>query len=209
MTSGTDGRPSVEFLRECFDCRDGVLYWRERPVSHFQKPADQMAFNTKTAGRKAGKLSNEGYVTVGLRVNGRAISMAAHRVVWALHYGRWPEIGLDHINRVRNDNRIENLREATPAENARNSAAKRVHPYVFPNKSRLGSFAAQTSIGGQKIVHLGVFDTEEDAIAHRDMVNCELEKLARGLAKKSKIGRRRKDHQPFPPQTPMPGKDEQ
>lgn len=27
-------RPSVEFLRECLECRDGVLYWKTRPASH-------------------------------------------------------------------------------------------------------------------------------------------------------------------------------
>jgi hypothetical protein len=176
-------RPTVEFLRECFDCRDGVLYWRERPESHFQKKADQMAFNTKSAGKKAGKLSAEGYVQLGLRVNGDAISMAGHRVVWALHYGQWPDKHLDHINRVRTDNRIENLREATPAENARNAKSNRVHTYV--SDYHHGRYVAWTNIGGQEAVHLGIFDTEAEAVAHRDMVNAELVKLAKSLAKKT------------------------
>jgi hypothetical protein len=200
-------RPTVEFLRECFDCRDGALYWRERPESHFQKKADQMAFNTKSAGKKAGKLSAEGYVQLGLRVNGDAISMAGHRVVWALHYGKWPDKHLDHINRFRTDNRIENLREVTPVENNRNASSNRVFPYVAPNKSCPGTFCAQTNIGGQKTVHLGVFDTEAEAAAHRDMVNAELEKLARSLAKKSKTGRKRKDHQTFSQEVLPPSRE--
>lgn len=188
-------RPNVEFLRECFDCREGVLYWRERPASHFQRPANQAAFNTKTAGKRAGKIGSRGYVTVGLRINGSAISMAAHRIIWALHAGAWPTLQIDHINRVRDDNRIENLREVTPAENLQNSSRRRVHPYITPNRRTSGKFVAWTNIGGQKSVHLGIFDTEAAAIAHRDLVNAALEGLARSLAKKSPIGRPRKDHQ--------------
>lgn len=196
-------RPSVEFLRECFECRDGVLYWKQRPASHFIKPADQMAFNTKTAGKEAGKRGDDGYVHVGLRVNGKSISMAAHRVVWAMHYGVWPNSHLDHINRVRHHNRIENLREATPAENNANSAKRRVHPYVGPHRFR--GFQAQVRIADTQI-HVGIFDTEEEANAHRLLVNAALEGLARSLAKKSKTGRKRKDGETFPRETPMGGK---
>lgn len=46
-----------------------------------------------------------------------------HHVVWFLHRGEWPEM-LDHINGIRDDNRIENLRECTAAENARNRKKK-------------------------------------------------------------------------------------
>lgn len=175
-------RPSVEFLRECFDYRDGLLYWRERPAHHFQKPADCAAFNTKTAGKLAGKLDGRGYYAIGLRINGKAISMAAHRVVWALHHGRWPTLHIDHINRLRDDNRIENLREVTQAENAKNSARNRVFPYVVPHYH--GRFTAQVKLGAGTI-YLGIFDSEQEANAHRLMVLGELEKVARSLVKRT------------------------
>jgi hypothetical protein len=101
---------SMEFLRECFEYRDGVLYWRERPDHHFQRPADHATFIKKSAGKPAGRREPRGYVCVKFRNNGDGVTISAHRIVWALHHGAWPKQHLDHINRVRDDNRIENLR---------------------------------------------------------------------------------------------------
>ena len=47
----------------------------------------------------------------------------AHRVIWALYYGEWPALEIDHINGVRDDNRIVNLRQATSAQNSQNIGA--------------------------------------------------------------------------------------
>ena len=44
----------------------------------------------------------------------------AHRLAWLYHYGQWPNGDLDHINEVKDDNRISNLREATRAQNMQN-----------------------------------------------------------------------------------------
>ena len=41
----------------------------------------------------------------------------AHRVIWALVHGEWPEGQIDHINGVRDDNRLENLRVVTNQDN--------------------------------------------------------------------------------------------
>lgn len=43
-----------------------------------------------------------------------------HRLVWLYHYGVMPTLGIDHINQVRYDNRIENLRECTQSQNNMN-----------------------------------------------------------------------------------------
>lgn len=50
----------------------------------------------------------------------RGWAVTAHRVAWVLYYGKWPTHQIDHINGIRNDNRISNLRDVTQSENMRN-----------------------------------------------------------------------------------------
>ena len=44
----------------------------------------------------------------------------AHRLAWLYTHGEWPSDGVDHIGRDPSDNRLENLRLATQAENGQN-----------------------------------------------------------------------------------------
>lgn len=68
-------------------------------------------------GSVAGSLSTNGYWRIG--VKGK--SYKAHRLAWLYVYGYMPEHGLDHRNRIRSDNWIDNLREATHSCNMKNS----------------------------------------------------------------------------------------
>lgn len=70
------------------------------------------------AGDPAGyRHKGDNYLYVKIRPN----RYPAHRLAWFLHYGRWPENVIDHINGNGSDNRICNLREATISENMFNS----------------------------------------------------------------------------------------
>ena len=51
---------------------------------------------------------------------GRAYSV--HRIAFAVYHGYWAKNQIDHKNRIKNDNRIANLREATAAQNMWNRA---------------------------------------------------------------------------------------
>lgn len=67
------------------------------------------------AGDRAGTIDDKGYIVI----RARRKAHKAHRLAWLFVYGSLPP-GLDHKNRVRCDNRIDNLRIATPSQNAAN-----------------------------------------------------------------------------------------
>lgn len=67
-----------------------------------------------------GSLDKDGYLI--LKVKGKQLK--AHRIAWLLVYGDFPKSELDHINRNRTDNRIENLRESNRTQQNRNKEMK-------------------------------------------------------------------------------------
>lgn len=67
-----------------------------------------------------GSLDKDGYLII--KVKGKQFK--AHRIVWLLNYGYFPKQELDHINRNKLDNRIENLRESNRFEQNRNKNKK-------------------------------------------------------------------------------------
>ena len=67
-----------------------------------------------------GCLDKDGYLK--LKIKGKKFS--AHRVAWLLFYGDFPKNELDHINRIRTDNRIENLRESNRKQQAENTTRR-------------------------------------------------------------------------------------
>lgn len=91
----------------------------------------------------------------------------AHRVAWLHVYGEWPALQIDHINGIRTDNRIANLRQATQSQNNGNCPAhsrnQSGHKGVCWSKRRM-KWVAQIMVNG-KSSHLGYFDDVEAAAA--------------------------------------------
>lgn len=87
----------------------------------------------------------------------------AHKLAWLYVYSEFPSKSIDHINRIKNDNRIINLRQATNSENSRNrgklSTNKSGFKGVYFSKQKR-KFRACILIEG-KYVHLGYFETPE------------------------------------------------
>ena len=114
-------------------------------------------------GAEAGNLRKEGYRRIA--VNGK--SYFAHRLVWLYIHGKFPDNCIDHINGIKDDNRIANLREATNQQNLFNrgkyknntSGHKGVSFHKPANK-----FQAKIRIN-RKLKHLGYFDSKEEASA--------------------------------------------
>jgi hypothetical protein len=112
----------------------------------------------------AGSLNSMGYVVI--MVDGQRHK--AHRLAWLWEYGALPLEQIDHINGVRADNRIANLRLATVVENKRNSKCRADNTTGFkgvtPPSGRSKQYQASISIGGKRR-YLGRFPTAEEAHA--------------------------------------------
>ena len=82
-------------------------------------------FHLKTTGRRAGAICKNGYVKLTFRVDGKREEITAHRLAWLMEYGSLPLGQIDHINQVKTDNRLSNLRDVSDAENKKNMP---IHP---------------------------------------------------------------------------------
>jgi hypothetical protein len=143
-----------------YDAASGNLIWRLRPRSDFTSNRSFNGVNSRRAGKVAGNIDClDGYRKIG--IDGRLYR--AHRLVWMHVYGTWPEGEVDHINQVKSDNRLENLRVATRTENARNAPVRRDNTSGHPGiRQRSNSWRA--FIGNRC---LGTFQTLERAIEAR------------------------------------------
>lgn len=63
-----------------------------------------------------GSYDKDGYLILKVKKK----QFKAHRIAWLLNYGSFPNSEIDHINRVRTDNRIENLRESNRQQQVEN-----------------------------------------------------------------------------------------
>ena len=63
-----------------------------------------------------GSNDRNGYLLIRIGPNKDRIRVMLHRAAWALYYGRWPS-EIDHLNGIKTDNRICNLREVSRKEN--------------------------------------------------------------------------------------------
>lgn len=104
MTAPAKPIPRAIAARLSYDSATGAFMWRDG----------------KCAGREAGSVAKDGYRHIAFNEDGKFRSVLAHRMAWFIHYGEEPPPQVDHINRNRADNRIENLRAASAADNARN-----------------------------------------------------------------------------------------
>lgn len=137
-----------EILKEHLEYRDGHLWWIKLP-----KQASKI-----DQSKPAGHTNNSRYRAI--TINGRRY--LEHRLVWLYHFGKWPDMELDHINGDRNDNRIENLREVTRQQNLFNSVSKggtSKYKGVSWDKNR-NKWVAQYMLD-RKHYYIGRYDTEE------------------------------------------------
>jgi hypothetical protein len=157
-----------------YDPETGKLFWLPRTAEMFSGAGFYGGAETKAKtwnaryagteafagehpnGYKCGAVLGRGYLT--------------HRIIWLFEKGAWPKDQIDHINGDRTDNRIENLREVSNAENARNMSVsvrnKSGIAGVFWNAKRQKWVA---NIGkNSRTKHLGCFDDFDLAVQARE-----------------------------------------
>jgi len=117
----------------------------------------------RVAGKTTGYLKPSGY----LYVSYEGKQVMAHRVIWKIMTGAWPEHQVDHINGMKTDNRWANLRSATCAENSRNGPKRSTNKSGFKGVHWCKSeqrWVAQIRRNYKKF-RLGAFATPEEAHA--------------------------------------------
>lgn len=159
MTGIPKPLPSVQDLwhRLIYDGTTGILTWKERiddgAIWH-------ESWNARFSGKEAGVRHSTGYVFVSFD-NRR---FKAHRLIWKMHYYTEP-LCIDHINGDGCDNRLENLRVATQAQNTVNRRRRKETARGLPQGVGItskGAIYARIIVGGTS-THLGTFTTVEDA----------------------------------------------
>jgi hypothetical protein len=129
----------------------GEIFWKN-------KPKGKVTFKSKNKG---------GYLCGG--VLGK--QYYTHRVAWLLHYGSWPDGPVDHINGIKSDNRIENLRVVTPEENQKNQKKHSRNTTGVVGVywvGRVNRWQVQIGLNG-KDKHLGLFkDFDKAMIARKE-----------------------------------------
>jgi len=148
----------------------GEFTWRERPESHFIENCKFFkSWNTKFAGTIAGSVSVKGYSVIGIENK----SHPSHRLAWIYTYGSEPS-EIDHINHVKTDNRISNLREVTHHENTKNITMRSDNTSGFTGVSwfkRDKVWTVHINING-KSKNMGYHQNLSDAVLAR--VNAEI-----------------------------------
>jgi hypothetical protein len=151
---------NIEYLLESivYDSKTGIFKWLKRPLSHFADKRAMKITNTLRAGTVAG--TRDG---AHVEINIKGKRYRAHVLAWYMTYGNWPEMGIDHINNNPADNRIENLRLATPRQNGQNSKRRRDNTTGFKGvKQRGNKWTARIMVNGHR-KWLGTYDSAEEA----------------------------------------------
>lgn len=119
--------------------------------------------NRTFIGDVAGYKTSKGYLAT--KIMGKQHRL--HRLAWFYVNGAWPKFQIDHLNGIRTDNRICNLRDVEPRHNSQNrSAVNQKNKTGFAGVCQIGEnrFSSTLMVDG-KTYHLGVHKTPNEASA--------------------------------------------
>lgn len=137
-----------------YDPDTGLFTWKFRADKAKQ-------INTRVAGKQAGTLDQSGYILIGIN----KVNYAAHRLAWLVMTGEWPASEIDHRDGMGSNNKWENLRLATRAQNNANQkayGASGLKGVCYHKRDKVWQAGIRI---GEKSIHLGSFNTPEEAHA--------------------------------------------
>ncbi|MFB6349684.1 HNH endonuclease signature motif containing protein [Moraxella marmotae] len=147
-----------QYLR--YDEQSGEFTWIKRPSKniHLHTRAGTL---DKSSGYRSITLFGKRYLE--------------HRLVWLYVHGEMPKHQIDHINQIRDDNRLSNLRHITKAENQRNKTRRtsRLDEIGIWWCKRRKRYIAEISLNGKKVYQKSFTDIDE-AIKARKQKSLEL-----------------------------------
>jgi hypothetical protein len=111
--------------------------------------------------RTTGKINRDGYIEVQIHKK----RFLAHRLAWLWVHGEWPVQNIDHANRTKTDNRIENLRYLTPSQQNQNTNLSSLNVSGYRGvswDSTVKRWRARIRVNNKKY-SLGYFDDPLDA----------------------------------------------
>ena len=157
---------TAETVRELliYNPKTGNFRWR-------RKKDGRKRHTARWAGKSAGCVRPDGYASIS--INGHRYF--SHRLAWFLVHGEWPPEWINHIDGDRANNRIDNLRLATRQESLRNRKQHKNNTTGVTGvhwHKRYKKFLGRVKVDG-KIIHLGTFDTIEEAAAARAAAETE------------------------------------
>lgn len=141
---------------------------RLKELLHYEPVTGQFTWSKRpsrskiTVGSTAGCRSGNGYLSI--QLDGRIY--LAHRLAWLYSFGAWPSLDVDHIDGVRANNSIGNLRQASKSTNAQNIRRAHIDSTsgvlgVWKGKGR-NKWTSALKVDG-KIHHIGNFGTSKEA----------------------------------------------
>ncbi|HFF8979797.1 HNH endonuclease signature motif containing protein [Serratia sp. IR-2025] len=147
--------PEMVLLLVGYNPETGKFHWKHRNgLGRATK-----IWNSRFAYTECATIGSSGYIRIRLY----GVVYQAHRIAWLLTYGSFPNGIIDHINRVRTDNRLANLRIATHSENMQNRKNQINNKSGFRGVSwdeKYGKWRARINAGG-KCINLGYHETAE------------------------------------------------
>lgn len=149
MSKGERAKRLLSVLR--YEPETGHFYWTEKVNKHL------------AIGTRAGTTDKKGYRQIGYKKE----LFQEGRLAWLAVHGDWPDDQIDHRDCDKANNKISNLRRATPSQNSANT---RPRPGLRSGlkgayyHNQCGKYCARIKTGG-RMYHLGIFKTAEEAHA--------------------------------------------